>query len=82
MMPFRIRDLIYNSPHNAKSHFLFLKGPVRGSIIFNQIYLSVKGYKPIKNFDLDIGLHYCYPPLFLHTGLPDGILAISHVSKF
>ncbi|KAJ9083853.1 hypothetical protein DSO57_1030376 [Entomophthora muscae] len=81
-MPLRITQLIDNITTQATSHYMFIKGPSVGKVIFNPLSLGLTGrYYNSFSFPKTC-VHSKLSPLFLPSGLPDGVISFEKTSSF
>ncbi|KAJ9083855.1 hypothetical protein DSO57_1030378 [Entomophthora muscae] len=74
-MPLRITQLIDNITTQATSHYMFIKGPSVGKVVFNSIYLGLTERYCNPTYISKICVYSKFSPLFLPSGLPDVVIS-------
>ncbi|KAJ9056194.1 hypothetical protein DSO57_1035717 [Entomophthora muscae] len=74
-MPQHITHLINYITKEATSHFMVIHGPREGKVIFNQMSLGLTGQHLNGVHPFDVSVFLKLLPLFLPSGLPDGVIS-------
>ncbi|KAJ9075351.1 hypothetical protein DSO57_1036974 [Entomophthora muscae] len=75
-IPLRIAQLIKNITNESTSHYMCIKGPREGKVVFNQISLGLTGERLHRTYIFKANKVIKLAPLFLSSGLPDGIISL------
>ncbi|KAJ9067534.1 hypothetical protein DSO57_1038246 [Entomophthora muscae] len=74
-VPLRIINLLSNLTNAGSSHYLFVKGPREGKLLFNQMSLGILLKRTTLDQPFNILSFVKLIPLYLPSGLPDGVIS-------